>query len=81
MEGGAVRSLGTADRSEGERGVGKESGERNGQGIHLGERGKGCEGICGTEPVEAWESGDLGTDGCYKILSTLSAVGPFIVTE
>lgn len=81
MEGGAVRSLGATDRSEGERGVGKKSSERDDQGIHLGERGKGCEGVCGSEPVEARESGDLGTDCRYEVLSMLSAVSPFIITD
>ena len=73
MEGGAVRNLGAADRSEGESGVGVKSGECEGQGIHFGERGKRCEGIGGSEPVEAGERGDLGPDGCYKILCMLLA--------
>ena len=81
MEGGAVRDIGAADRSEGERSVGEESGERNGQGIHLGERGKGCESICGSEPVKTWESGELGTNRCDEVLNILLAVGPSMITE
>ena len=73
MEGSAVRNFGAADRGEGEGGVGVKSGEGEGQGVHFGERGEGCEGIGGSEPVEAGERGDLGPDGCYKILCMLLA--------
>ena len=31
--------------------------------------------------MEAWESGDLGTDCCYQVLRALSAVDPFTVME
>ena len=81
MEGGAVRDLGAADRREGERGVGEQGSECDDQRIQLGERGEGCDGIRGTEPVEAWESGDLGTNCCDQILSRLSAAGTFTVTD
>ena len=77
MEGGAVRGLWAADGSDGEGGVGEESGERDGQRVHFGERGKRRHGVRGSEPVEARKSGDLSTDCSHEILSMRSAVGAF----
>ena len=75
MEGGAVRSIGTADRSEGKGGVGEYGGESDRQRIEFGERGKRCDSIGGSETMEAWKSGDLGSNCCYEVLSRLSVGG------
>lgn len=81
MEGSAVGGLGATDGCEGEGGVGEYGRECDGQRIRLGERGERCNSIRRSEPVEAWQSGDLSTDCCYQVLSIQSVVGLYTITN